>query len=489
MKINIYSKNIIISSIPGFLSIVLSFFSIPIYLNYLGLEKYGNFLVLHIFLTIVMITNFNLGKIASIKMQKFSNNKRKSIISTTMFISCISSFFVSLVLYVFYLFIINHFLNFLNELLMDDLKITKLQSALILYNEKLFFFALFISNIYVNLENICKGVKHYYLSSISNLIFYSFSLSIPAFLIIFDTKVFGNIQALFGISIFFKILSILILLTTFAYKGFFNSNILSKLIIKDFILYSKWQTLSSTYVQIFDYVDKYLIKIVLGAANLTLYSIPQQIAGKLQILSDAIIAVFIPRISSTKKTKDIFKIFNSNFYVFFYFVGIGLIIINPFLDEIIEWWLGENIKSTIFLLQIIYLFKIFLLVSFYICISHIISTFFDTQLKSKKNSQIDTIILIFFIFGLVVSVYYKNINYFAYSILIRAILTFVLKVIVVKKILINFNILTLQNIIFCLIFLFSVLENYYLFYICSIIFIMISATNIPTNLLKKEFLK
>ena len=171
MKINIYSKNIIISSIPGFISIVLSFFSIPIYLNYLGLEKYGNFLILHIFLTIVMITNFNLGKIASIKMQKFSNNNRKSIISTTIFVSFIASFFVSSALYIVYLFVINHY------------------SSLVLYNDKLFFFALFISNIYVNLENICKGVRHYYLGSISNLIFYSFSLSIPAFFIVFDSKI------------------------------------------------------------------------------------------------------------------------------------------------------------------------------------------------------------------------------------------------------------------------------------------------------------
>ena len=466
MKINIYSKNIIISSIPGFISIVLSFFSIPIYLNYLGLEKYGNFLILHIFLTIVMITNFNLGKIASIKMQKFSNNNRKSIISTTIFVSFIASFFVSSTLYIVYLFVINHY------------------SSLVLYNDKLFFFALFISNIYVNLENICKGVRHYYLSSVSNLIFYSFSLSMPAFFIISDSKIYGNIQTLFEISIFFKILSIFLLVITFAYKKFFNSNILSGLIIKDFILYSKWQTLSSTYVQIFDFFDKYLIKIFLGAANLTLYSIPQQIAGKLSILSDAIIAVFIPRISSRKKTKDILNIFNSNFYIFFYLIGISLIIINPFLDEIIKWWLGKNIN-----LKIIYLFKIFLLVSFYICITHIISTFFDTQYKSKKNSQIETIILIFFIFGLIVSVYYQDINYFAYTILLRAMLTFVIKAIVVRKNLINFKMLIIQNLIFCLIFLFSILENYYLFYISSIIFITMSATTVPLNLIKKEFFK
>ena len=33
--------NIIISSTPGLISIFLSFFTIPIYLKYLGLEKYG----------------------------------------------------------------------------------------------------------------------------------------------------------------------------------------------------------------------------------------------------------------------------------------------------------------------------------------------------------------------------------------------------------------------------------------------------------------
>ena len=48
MKINKYSGNIIISILPGALSILLSFFSIPIYLKYLGLEQYGNYLILHI---------------------------------------------------------------------------------------------------------------------------------------------------------------------------------------------------------------------------------------------------------------------------------------------------------------------------------------------------------------------------------------------------------------------------------------------------------
>jgi len=153
MKINNYSKNIIISLLPGLISIVLSFFSIPIYLNYLGLEQYGNFLILHIFLSIVMITNLNLGKIASIKMQKISSKYSKSLISTTVFFSFITSVIISAVIFIIYFL----FTKILNFSLID--------------NEKLLFFALFISNIYVTLENICKGKKLYFLSSLSNLIF------------------------------------------------------------------------------------------------------------------------------------------------------------------------------------------------------------------------------------------------------------------------------------------------------------------------------
>ena len=52
MIINKYSKNVLISTLPGFLAILLSFFSIPIFLQNLGLDKYGNYLILHIILSI-----------------------------------------------------------------------------------------------------------------------------------------------------------------------------------------------------------------------------------------------------------------------------------------------------------------------------------------------------------------------------------------------------------------------------------------------------
>ncbi|WP_440919334.1 oligosaccharide flippase family protein [Candidatus Pelagibacter sp.] len=457
--------NIIISSTPGIISIFLSFFTIPIYLNYLGFEEYGNFLILHILLSVVMITNFNLGKIASIKIQKVLKKTKISIISTTIATSIISSAFVCLLLYFIYLFYIS---------LYDDL---------IFKNYKILFIALFFSNIYVTLENISKGLKYYFLSSFSNLIFYSLSLSLPALFILLDFNSYEDVTTLFNISLCIKIFGILLIVFTLIYKKFINLKFSSE-ILKDFLVYGKWQTLSSAYVQIFDFFDKYLIKIFLGAASLSTYSIPQQIAGKLSIVSDGLISVFIPKISSSKNKKKTFEILNSNFYGFFYLIGFLLILINPLIDEILIWWLKANAT-----LDVIFLFKIFLIVSFYICITHIISTFLDTQKLSKKNSQIETFVLFFFIIGLIASVYYKNINFFAYTMLIRSLIAFFIKAFYIRNFLLNYNILLIQNIIFVLIFLFSINKNFLLFYFFSGLFLLLVFFYFPKEIIKKEFLK
>jgi len=465
MIFNKHLRNVLVSSLPGTISIVLSFFSIPIYLKYLGFEQYGNFLILHILLSIAMITNFNLGKIASIKMQKVAIETKKSIISTTVVISIISSGIISLTLYLIYSFLIKNYYS------------------LIIYNYELFFLALFFSNIYITLENISKGIQFYYLSSLGNLIFYSFSLSLPALFFIFDFEIIVDVKYLFVISFLFKIISIFIIFFVLIYKKFLNFNF-SYLIIQNFINYAKWQTLSSVYVQIFDFFDKYLIKLFLGATSLSLYSIPQQIAGKLSILSDGLISVFIPKISSSKKKKRTFEILNSNFYAFFYLTSFSLIFINPFIDEILFLWLKTNANPEIY-----YLFKIFLLIAFYICITHIISTFLDTQNFSKKNFQFESIVLIFFIFGLVISVYHKNLNYFAYTMLMRSMIIFFIKAFYIKKYLINFNILIIKSSLFTSIFIFSLKNSYEIFYILSALYFAIFVLFAPKEIMKKEFLK
>ena len=162
-------------------------------------------------------------------------------------------------------------------------------------------------------------------------------------------------------------------------------------------------------MQIFDFLDKYIIKIILGSASLSIYSIPQQIAGKLSIVSDSLISVFLPRISSSRSKKIKHEILNSNFYGFFYLIGFSLLILMPFLDKLIFWWLGESTNP-----QIIYLFKIFIIVSFFICITHIISIYMTQPFNQKRIQLINyfDLISIWDYF----SVYSNNLNFFAYTV-------------------------------------------------------------------------
>ena len=68
------------------------------------------------------------------------------------------------------------------------------------------------------------------------------------------------------------------------------------------IFHSKWMTLNALYNQIYDYLDKYLIKISMGSSMLIIYSIPQQIAAKLTIISNSIISVILPKLAFKKKS-------------------------------------------------------------------------------------------------------------------------------------------------------------------------------------------
>ena len=237
-------------------------------------------------------------------------------------------------------------------------------------------------------------------------------------------------------------------------------------------------------MQIFDFLDKYIIKIILGSSSLSIYSIPQQIAGKLSIISDSLISVFLPRISSSKSKKIKHEILNSNFYGFFYLIGFSLLILMPFLDRLIFWWLGESTNT-----QIIYLFKIFIIVSFFICITHIISIYYDSTFQSKKNSEIDTIILFLFLFGIIFSVYSNNLNFFAYTVLFKSILSFILKIKFIKKYIINFKILITQNILFLSSFYFQIIEIKFMYYLTCLLFLIILIKTAPFKLMKKEFFK
>ena len=132
-KINL--KNIFFSTTPGLISIVLTFLSLPIYIKYLPPSDYSTFLISHIFMSLSLVFNFNIGKIASIKFQNKSRKNKNAIIFNALFLSLIISLITSLILVFFLSMVFN------NDKNIDFIVI---------------YFGIFVSILFINWESISK---------------------------------------------------------------------------------------------------------------------------------------------------------------------------------------------------------------------------------------------------------------------------------------------------------------------------------------------
>ena len=74
LKNKLYFNSLILST-PGFVSILLSLVSIPIHLNILGIDNYGNYIFFHIMLSFSFLLNFGISKSIIIACGKFQNSK------------------------------------------------------------------------------------------------------------------------------------------------------------------------------------------------------------------------------------------------------------------------------------------------------------------------------------------------------------------------------------------------------------------------------
>ena len=245
---NKHTKNILVSLTPGILSIFLTFFSIPIFLNYLNKDIYANYLIQHFILTLGMILNLQLGKIASIKIQSLKNKNKKNFIITTIFYSLFLSIILSTLTYIFLIIALKNYNLFQINL-----------SILI---------GLILTIIYITLEYIARGLSCFKETSFSNLIFYSMSMSVPAFLVLSNINENLILNNLFNISLIIKSFSIIYLFIILSNKKTFVDAKINLRLIKTFTFHSKWMTLNALYNQIYDYLDKHLIKISMGLSNL-----------------------------------------------------------------------------------------------------------------------------------------------------------------------------------------------------------------------------
>ena len=360
-KLSYLLKNSTILSLPSLIGIILAIIAIPVHLQINGKSDYGNYIFFHFIISFGLLLNMGINKIVAIEITK----KR-----------------------------------FLDELIKQSLKLSLniifiimlIDSILIFIFQKYFIFltvgiGLSLTLIYLTLDGILQGFKKFNLLSVVNFIFYTLSLNLPSIYLLINNTL--NFKSLIIFSIFLKLISILIII--FCLKKYFKLNY-NKSLKYNFYLkfkkYSKWYSLHMLNLQIFDFVDKYLIKIFIGPAALAIYSIPYQLAGKLTILSKSISAVLLPEISySNEKTN-----FNHSLNIFAFFIPVFILIIFPFLDKILILWLQDQYS-----VKILELTKIFLIVAWVSGISHILITYFEAKKKIKFNTILELYFLIPFL--------------------------------------------------------------------------------------------
>ncbi len=439
MKVNkLYFNSLILSS-PGFISIFLSLFAIPIHLSVLGIESFGNYFFFHLILSFSFLLCIGIPKSIVIASGKSFNKKSKIAYEGLKYTAILIIF-----IYAFHL--INEKYALLN---FDNL------------NQNYLTFGMMISVVYLVLEGILQANRRFVFLSINNFIFYSLSLSLPSLILVFFKDLALNDLILISTSIkFFVLLILFSILIKDKSISFSKEKILLITMKKN----SFWLTLNSFLVQLYEIFDKYLIKIILGGAALALYSIPQQLTGKLSVLSRGFGVFLMPFLSAGKKKND----YNQTLKIFYCYIPILIFILLPFYSFILNFWLGESFES-----QILSLTKIFSVIAILSSTSHILITRFEAEQLSKINFKLEiTFLPLFIILIGIVFIFFQSLFFISLVILFKELMLNILRIFYLRKKLKKIKIYVVNIFLFVFLLVFSFLNlNIYLMLLLILIYI------------------
>jgi O-antigen/teichoic acid export membrane protein len=278
--------------------------------------------------------------------------------------------------------------------------------------------------LFITIEGIFQGKKIFFGLMVINLFFYGISLSLPPFILMYQNINYKNI---FFISLIIKFIIIIIsILYLFKHKPL-------KFFFKHSPAFSyhpnqKWFSISSLLNIAYDSVDKYLVKIYIGSVALAVYSIPQQLTGKLSIISKGISAVLLPSIAIKKKKELITKDFLISLRIFIFFIPLLIFLLFNFFSIFFGIWLGKNSS-----VEIINLAKIFSIVTWVSCLSHLIISYHEGSGTIKINSTIELVFFPIFFTCLYFATVNKNLFIISIVILMKEIILFIFRSIQLSK--------------------------------------------------------
>lgn len=457
---NNFSK-LIIYAIPGILGGFFSLVTVILFVNYLTSDIYANFLLQHLVITVgISVLSLYIGRITLININNLSPIKKKEVIYNSLILMSVICFILSLITYIF-------LIMFIKNINLFDVTISV-------------FVGLFFSSIYQNMEDMAKGLALDKVASMSNLMFMNLSVTIPAFLLaIYNTEFIKS--NLFNISVSIKILTTLFILMVIITTQKIR---ISKFDISFFLKFKIQNLFLSIYGildQFYYALDKYLIKNSLSSFQLVTYSLSQQISSKIGIISYACSSLMFNKILKNRNNKK--DILSGNVYFCFYFCSFCYLLVLPFFDALLSILLKDKFNN-----EISNSLKLFILVNIISAVKDCIDGFLRTILKLEKDLKFSVSILPFYLFGILICIYSKNLTYFILLLLLKEVCMLFLKIKLTREFLINHLIFVMQILILNIIIILNLFFNYKELYLALyIIFFITAYINFNRSVIKKYF--
>ena len=156
--------------------------------------------------------------------------------------------------------------------------------------------------------------------SFFNFIFFSLSLSLPSLILLHNVEL--SLEELIIFSLIIKFLTITLMILFILTKNLILRSENQTLFL-NLKKNARWLTLNSILIHFYDLFDKYLVKIFLGPVAIATYSVPQQLTGKLSILSKGFSAYLLTNLSSNRHDNTVLnytlKIFLQTIPIFIFF--------------------------------------------------------------------------------------------------------------------------------------------------------------------------
>ena len=327
--------------------------SLPIFLNVLGVEKYGIYILIQSFSSFVKM--FNLG--GSFTFTKYISQYRgeNKLYKIKEFTSTI--FIFQLIISLLFLIIVYPFVDFIIEKYFQQSSNFLIFKSLIIFALPIFLIDLFEQN----LNGLHKGYERFdralKISLISKLIKYSAQIVIVIF--------FKNLQDLYMVTLFVTL--VFFIFHCFLCKKWYDeiSFFLSVKfkILKEFFSFSIWVWLMSIISLLTFQVDKWIITGLYNFETLAYYGIGISIYNNLHVLTSSSVSWIFPKISFTGISKQTKNSYNKNLITLVstsLFITLFLLIFGDFIFEL---WLGKEKYASV---------EVY--VKLFICVLPIIST-------------------------------------------------------------------------------------------------------------------